>query len=91
MFKLFQDVPTVQKKPKTRPEKKNPFKEIISALQSSFSLIPVISTSQHSPTLPVYFLLIIVTVHFPTVDKLCFTNLNVKILRKINEPNCLCN
>uniref|UniRef100_A0A1I7VWE6 Protein kinase domain-containing protein n=1 Tax=Loa loa TaxID=7209 RepID=A0A1I7VWE6_LOALO len=45
------DIPKLRNRAGTRPRRKNPFNEIISALQSSISLVPVKSTNQQSPTL----------------------------------------
>ncbi|EJW72321.1 hypothetical protein WUBG_16771, partial [Wuchereria bancrofti] len=46
------DLSKVQNGTETRLRQKNPFKEIISALRSSISLVPSISANQQSPLLP---------------------------------------
>uniref|UniRef100_A0A0R3RQR7 Protein kinase domain-containing protein n=1 Tax=Elaeophora elaphi TaxID=1147741 RepID=A0A0R3RQR7_9BILA len=48
----FTDSPKMQNGTETLPGQRNPFKEIIGALQSSFSSNSVLSTDQQSSTLP---------------------------------------
>uniref|UniRef100_A0A1I8EJ75 Protein kinase domain-containing protein n=1 Tax=Wuchereria bancrofti TaxID=6293 RepID=A0A1I8EJ75_WUCBA len=50
----FTDLSKVQNGTETRLRQKNPFKEIISALRSSISLVPSISANQQSPLLPFF-------------------------------------